>query len=270
MKTLIAFILFSNWTMAQDLPYNKTQFKASHNSYAKKISIWDQLTVHNFNAIEFDLHIKKWLKGAPDGDWYVYHHLFDRNSQIKYLSDGLDILVKYQKEKPKHKVLTVFMDMSGFNKEHSIAMFDKLLHDKLGDSIYSPQNLKDSSNGTKLLTESVEKCGWPLISKLQGKIIFVLTKGDLNDYVDKFKGPMAFVASKPKKKVVDSVFMNIAYDKEIDWLESLRSKNIVTRFYFVDNKEEFKDSLKKLINFIAIDQVDSVKFPWQDLKKGTP
>lgn len=268
MSKYFIFFIFASSTLciAQDLEYNQAQFKASHNSYAKKISIWDQITKHKFNAIEFDLHTKKVLKNAPEGDWYVYHHLFDRKSQIKYLSDGLDILVKYQSEKPQHDVLTVFMDMSGFNKKHSVAMFNKLLNDKLGDSIYTPQNLLNNCRNTKTLQEAVNKCGWPKLNELKGKIIFVITKGDLNEYVNHSVTPCAFVASKPKNKIKDSVFMNIAYDKDIDWLDKLRIKNIITRFYFVDNKKEFKDSLNKLVNFIAIDHVDSVKDPWQDEK----
>lgn len=73
----------------------------------------------------------------------MYHHFLDRKSQIKYLSDGLDILAKYQKEFPKHGVLTVFMDMSGFNKDHNIQMFNHLLNSKLGDVIYSPKDKKN-------------------------------------------------------------------------------------------------------------------------------
>lgn len=88
----------------------------------------------------------------------------------------------------------------------------------------------------------------------------------MNDYVENSQEPIAFVASKPKNKINDSVFMNIAYNKEINYLQKLRLKNIITRFYFVENKEEFKDSLKKRINFIAIDDVDSKKHSWQDKK----
>jgi hypothetical protein len=260
----IILLLITLQVHAQDIPYNQAQFKASHNSYAKKISIWDQIVVHKFNAIEFDLHTKKVLKGAPEGDWYVYHHLFDRKSQIKYLSDGLDILAKYQEEKPDHPILTVFIDMSGFNKNHSVEMFNKLLKEKLPNVIFSPTHLLKKCSEAKRLTEAVKKCGWPSLSELKGKIIFVLTKGDLNEYVEKSENPAAFVASKPKNKIEDSVFMNIAYKKEISWLDKLREKKIMTRFYFVDNKEEFKDSLKQLINFIAIDHVDSKKYPWQD------
>lgn len=39
-------ILISLGVQAQEMTYNQAQFKASHNSYAKKISIWDQLTLH--------------------------------------------------------------------------------------------------------------------------------------------------------------------------------------------------------------------------------
>lgn len=257
-------ILISLGVQAQEMTYNQAQFKASHNSYAKKISIWDQLTLHKFNAIEFDLHTTKFLRNAPQGNWYVYHHLFAYKSQIKYLSDGLDILVKYQKEQPKHQVLTLFLDMSGFNKNHSIQMFDKLLEKKLGKAIYSPQDLKNHCPRSQKLTEAVARCGWPSLVSLEGKIIIVLTKGDLHDYAENSKDPKAFIASKPKNKIPDSVFMNIAYNKNIDWLKKLHLKNIITRFYFVENKEEFKDSLKKQINFIAIDKIDSKKYPWQD------
>ena len=265
----LSFFLFfiSSFVFAQDIPYNQAQFKASHNSYAKEISIWDQLTVHNFRAIEFDLHTKKWLKGASDGDWYVYHHLFDRKSQIKYLSDGLDIIKKFNNQNSNHKVLTVFMDMGGFNKEHSEEDLNKILIKKLGNAIFSPSDLKASCPMAKSLVETIQKCGWPSLSALQGKIIFVLTSGDLNNYVKNSIAPMAFIASKPKNKINDSVFMNIAYNQNVEGLADLRNKNIITRFYFVDNKNEFKDSVEKLINFIAIDHVDSKKYHWQDTSK---
>lgn len=262
MKIILLSLFLTFNCIAQDTQYHKAIFKASHNSYAKKISLTEQIQTHKFNAIEFDIRRKKFLKSAPEGDWFVFHHLFDRKTQFKYLSDALDILVEYQNKTPDHPILTVFMDMSSFSKKQTPEKLNALLLSKLGSHIFKPKDLLSFCKNTQTLQKAVSKCGWPTLKQLKGKIIFVLTSGDLNDYLKQSSEAVAFVASKPKKVVKDSVFMNIAYDQNFKGLDELQKRNIVTRFYFVDNKKEFKDSYKKKVNFIAIDLIDSKKYPW--------
>lgn len=262
MKIFLFFLILPLNCFAQEILYHQAIFKASHNSYAKKISLIEQIKTHKFNAIEFDIRRKKLLKSAPEGDWFVFHHLFDRKTQFKYLSNALDVLAEYHTKTPQHQVLTVFMDMSSFSKKQTPDKLNTLLLSKFGRHIFKPQDLLSFCNNTQTLQEAVLKCGWPTLKQLKGKIIFVLTSGDLNDYLKQSNEAVAFVASKPKKVVKDSVFMNIAYDKNFKGLSELQKRNIVTRFYFVDNKEEFKDSYKKKVNFIAVDLIDSNKYPW--------
>jgi len=248
----VLLLLISISAYAQDMPYNKAKFKTSHNSYAGKISIIDLITTHKVQAIEFDLHKKGWIKGAPNGDWFVFHHLLDRKSQIKHFSSAIDILAKFNKENLNHDVLTVFLDMDGFNKDHSIKMFNKLLTEKLGNAIFSPNDLKSECNNSNFLEESVQRCGWPYLSELKGKIIFVIATGDLKEYVERSDALIAFVASKPNKRIQDSVFMNSSFSDDEESLQTLKDEGQVLRFYHLNEKEIPK--AKELgVNFIAID-----------------
>lgn len=246
------FLTLSYYSFAQDIPYNKANFKTSHNSYAGETPIIELITTHNFQAIEFDLHKKGWIKGAPSGDWFVFHHLLDRKSQVKHFSSALDILAKYNKENLNHNVLTVFLDMDGFNKDHSIKMFNQLLREKLGKAIFGPNDLKSKCNNSPLMKKAVQRCGWPYLSDLKGKIIFVIATGDLEEYVNSTETQVAFVASKPNKIIRDSVFMNSSFSDDEEWLQTIKDEGRVLRFYHLDEKEIPK--AKELgVNFIAID-----------------
>ena len=73
---LACSLLISADLPGDKIPYNRAQWKASHNSYAKKINVLTQLKDFHIRSIEFDFHTekKKLLnkEEAPDGDFLVW------------------------------------------------------------------------------------------------------------------------------------------------------------------------------------------------------
>jgi hypothetical protein len=236
---VILSTVFSNITFAQDIPYNQAIFKSSHNSYQRNSSLWDQLTLHQFHSLEFDLHRRKWLKKAPQGDLFVYHHLMDLKSEFTHFSEALDIIVNYQKQFSSHKVLTLFLDTDGFDQNHTIDDFNNLLLSKFNDKIFKPTDLKSN---------------WPTLDELKGKIIFVLTKGDLQDYILS-ENQVAFVATSLRQPIKDAVFFNLPF-KRLKESKNVTNPIMVKRVYFIKNEGQFKLAYDENINFLAIDNLE--------------
>jgi hypothetical protein len=233
---LIFLIFVSISIQAQDIPYNKAQFKTSHNSYAEDISIIDLITIHKFQAIELDLHTSKLFDQTITKDWYIYHHSLDLKSNTRTFSEALKKLSQYSNNNKGHEVITVFLDSDKFDRSHSIEDFNNLLLKNFSNKLFTPKQMKSKR---------------PKLNRLKGKFIFVLTSGDLEKYITS-KKQLAFVASKPNRIIEGSTFMNSKFTDNKEWIKDQKSQNKLLRFYHLDEKEIPK--AKELgVNFIAID-----------------
>lgn len=236
MKLFVFVLIITNWVLAQDIPYNKVQFKTSHNSYATDVSIIDLITVHNFQAIELDLHTSKLFNPTIAKDWYIYHHTLDLKSNINTFSEALRKLSKYSRSNKGHDVITVFLDTDRFDKSHSINDFNMLLSKNFSHKLFTPKRIKSK---------------WPKLEHLKDKFIFVLTSGDLKKYITS-KNQLAFVASKPNRIIEGSIFMNSKFTDNKEWIKDQKNQNKVLRFYHLD-KKEIPKARELGVNFIAID-----------------
>src|SRR5437867_3746173 len=97
----------SSWGGSDEfLRYNKIQQKSSHNAYANKESILDQLIYYNIRSLEIDLNNRRpWWPDIPR-DWYVYHtNLYFtilEEGSCSLLSDCLRRLEIFHKIMPGH------------------------------------------------------------------------------------------------------------------------------------------------------------------------
>jgi len=208
---------------AQSYPhmrYNQVRQKNIHNAMSKEAPILDMILYHDVRVLEFDIHNGKNVHGKLNGDWWLYHSGDLPNESAEHtaetLSDALKEVQTFHRQNPHHEVFTFYIDQhddfeSGRMPKDLDALIDKffpfntnleqsatftpfhLLHS--GDPKVLPvagatecpcATMKESSlqacvDGTFSKSPA---CQWPLLSTLQGKIIFVVTGG--NDHADEY------------------------------------------------------------------------------------
>jgi len=163
------------------VPYNHLQQIASHNSYERPESIFDQLVAGRIRSLELDLHPGIFEKKPLPREWSVYHQGSRevRASHCTYLSQCLDQLLAFHLTTPHHEVVTVFLEpKEGFEAGtgHSPDDLDWILRGRLGPSLLTPAEILKRCPHAFTLREAVAlpNCGWPSSRDLQGKFIFVL------------------------------------------------------------------------------------------------
>ena len=193
-----------------DVRYNEVRQKSSHNSYERDELIEDQLGAPNrIRAIEFDVHPKQ-----DTGKFDVYHGQQVGKSRCATLRDCLNILSTWDSRNPNHEVVTVWIDADaevavvsgagwGDKDGQRPQDFDKIVREQLDTSytyygastskLFTPMDLIRSCPSTAkrdadqsylrshpgLITTAVttKGCGWPRLSALRGKFIFVFAAG---------------------------------------------------------------------------------------------
>ncbi len=157
------------------LKYNEVFQKSSHNSYQKYESIPDQLTYHMIRSIEFDLHISKLGYSDVNGDWFCYHHAADTGTTVHMFSDALAQLKAWHNINPNHEVVTIWMDVNDLDSStHKSADFDNCINSYLGsDLLWTPADAKGAGAS---MQANISANGFPELTALQGKFIFIFTK----------------------------------------------------------------------------------------------
>jgi hypothetical protein len=186
---LFSLLIAANTAGAQAGPrYDLVLQKASHNSYARDESLFDQLVFHRVRSLELDI----W----QSENWKVGHNgSGEPNSpNCTPLTKCLAILAAFHKATPQHEVVTVWLEPTDYEPNtfapltHPIPPFpsqalDKLLTDSLGRlALFAPADLmsRDCQRGHSAnLATLVAACGFPQTNALRGRFIFVLM--DAND-----------------------------------------------------------------------------------------
>lgn len=277
------------------VPYNEVRQKSSHNSYDKKETILDQLVYHRIRSLEFDLFRKRFefiqgntvLVAAPAGDWFVFHVPGGSFSRCELLSECLDTLLTFNRANPMHEVITVWLDLkyesfpgSGPVLEESPMSpndLDDLIRGYFKDDVvFRP---RDIGCGRASLQESLRVCGWPSLSNLRGKLIFVLTDpggAQLRTYQEKGGtfDRTAFVAPaisdvREMKNHPDAVFFNIDGGKKFVLREF---DDFIVRAWGLNKEDNWKNALAQKVHHLATDKVNYHKDIWAQThnKKGWP
>jgi len=252
------------------LPYGSIQQLSSHNSFDTddhNLSITDQFNQEGIHSFELDIH-----HGDPDkffevgddetldGDYPVYHASWDTGTRIDSLTVGLQEVGGLN----NHEPITLFIDLKNDpllqSEELSRDIFDDVLREELGPKLYTPQDWIDSVPGASTLEEAFEIGGWPTLEDLDGRVMVVVTGGDmdgqLGEYVSNGAGNQAaFIAPKPDTGVSpDAVFYNTS---DLDAAIEMNENGYATRLYHVDNPEDFQAAQDAGINHIAVNEGDS-------------
>lgn len=182
--------------------YDQRPMRSIHNAYAKQASLFEQLDRHGVRSLELDVVPTKCADGAcppecagrdcaaRDDDWFVFHpRVFfpdEHQTSCIRLSDCLSELRNFHLHEPEHSVVTVFLDL----KRQALLEPDRRTADDLDRRLelhiprawtFTPADLLDRCSGQAepaTLAAAATRCGWPLLSELVGKFIFVLTGDD--------------------------------------------------------------------------------------------
>jgi hypothetical protein len=170
------------------LPLTASTQLASHNTYRSDRSV-RELYQGGVRGFEFDLH-----GPTADGEWSVYHHAFDRTSNVATLDDALASIAALPTDEP----LTVFLDFKDApSTQRDRLAFDRSIRDVFEDRLFTPLDLIVRSPGAITLGAATAQTGWPTFAELSGSVLVVVT-GDIDAY--RASGGLtaaAFVAARP-------------------------------------------------------------------------
>ena len=280
----------------EDLRYNEVRQTSSHNAFQRFEGIYDQVVYWRVRSLEIDLHRGKPFRDSRKKDWYVYHvALIDPDTSVDRFSGFLQICGGIQRAMPRHEVMTVFLDVKDpFHKtasaSQSAAVLDGLLIDALGeDHIYRPRDLLAREPGAGSLQEAVAAQGWPTLEELRGKFVFVVTGGEdelatyansktANERVAFLSTSVSRAGDVPAEH--DIVFYNMS-GENVRFARNVQAAGLVSRAYYVDNKERWRSAIDHDCHHIATDHVNTRVdgwsrthrtdgFPFEALQGNTP
>jgi hypothetical protein len=273
-------------TPYSEIRYNQVRQKSSHNSFQREEGIYDQMLYWRLRSLEFDLHNDKGVSQNQTGNWYIYHTaVVDEDTTVDKLSDLMTILQGFDRAVPDHEITTVFLDLKdSFDDTHTPEQLDNLLINALGtNKILRPHDVATSNN----LQAGIAGSGWPHLSGLRGKFVFVLTGGSLteegsklNDYVGDGNDAHArtcFIA--PKISTVADItahnyviFFNLEESQASSLAPSIFSAGLVSRIYTADDQTKFDAMKADQVHHIATNKINSLEDTWSrtDNAKGWP
>ena len=197
----VDFDRFDNTTTLDQI-----QMLASHNSYKKKgsslgklfVGLGDSFTearalkygyknlTDQFEAgirsMEFDVRKRK--------SSFVLTHvpLVDNSSVAPDFAMALEEIYLYSSNNPTHipMIFLIEVKQDWMILDHALQTIDqielnelnKLIEDKLKDRLYTPQDLMQDDLSVR---ETIVTHGWPTVTSLLGKVIFVLHPNNMND-----------------------------------------------------------------------------------------
>jgi hypothetical protein len=273
-------------TPYSEIRYNQVRQKSSHNSFQREEGIYDQMLYWRLRSLELDLHNDKGWSQNLTGNWYIYHTaVVDEDTTVDKLSDLMTILQGFDRAVPDHEITTVFLDLKdSFDDTHTPEQLDSLLIDALGtNKILRPHDVATTNN----LQAGIAGSGWPHLSGLRGKFVFVLTGGSLTEEGSKLNVYVAdgndararacFIA--PKISTVADItahnyviFFNLEESQASALAPSIFSAGLVSRIYTADDETKFNAMKRDQVHHIATNKINSLEDTWSrtDNAKGWP
>ena len=290
---LVSLFTISSWSASvEDLPYNRVQFKAAHNSIDRGISLSEQL---DFDAkaphqagcrgIELDIVADPASVGSGKSLRFGVQHGGAYNPDTPGLRDCLREVKQWSAAHPEHGVVTIHIDLkSGAcigQPEVFADQVDRIFETTLGaDSIFRPAELqRDAEN----LLAGARRYGWPKLRDLHNKFIICFSGTDSESGVLPHKRTYATTNAKKRYAFVD-VDMRNAYSTGADagyienayynegwrvfvnlqrgrpgWLllgkRAYEEGGFVTRIWKLNTKEAWDDGLSAQINVLSTDRL---------------
>lgn len=188
------------------LRYDQVQQRSIHNAYTFAEAEVDQLLYHRARNLEWDLRANpiELPLSSPrtDNNWYVWHRV-DEPRRCRTLDDCLRLLNSFRRAAPQHEVITLHLELKtdGANwdptfdpaanpesvSQRTPAGLDRRLRDHLGSALFTPADLLASCPGSVSLQDALQRCGWPTLDALRGRVI-ALTFGYSNTQFPNVQG----------------------------------------------------------------------------------
>jgi|SRR5690625_69421 len=235
---------------------NEVKILASHNSYKKKGSIVGKLFVglgdsfseakalnYSYNTLtkqlmdgiysfELDLRYRR-------NNFEVTHvPIVDNSSNVVSFKNGLKeiktFLMHEENSFPLIIILEIKNDYMWLDpfikdiKEEEFIKLENLLKEELGSYLYTP---KDMIEGYSSLTERINDKGWPKVSELKNKAMFVIHAGSYaNNYLNlKENNEQILFSATYKTNLNDNAPFIIHNNLDIDSINELVNKNYIVR-----------------------------------------
>lgn len=272
------------------LSYGAWRQKSVHNAFERSAPLTEQLSRHHFRSVELDIHTGKSGRPTPEDDWYVYHVDFPGldDSSCSTLRECLREIDTFHREAPDHDVLTVFVDLKDdFAADHAPADLDALLRATLRGALLEPVDLVARCPQAATMEDAVAgTCAWPALGELRGKVVVVLTGGDLcaeesrlRDYVGvdatrraAFVAPNASDACPVDVQTQegDVLFFNLARGS-FHHAAAVARAGLVSRAYQggmeggLDDPGVWQEAASAGVNILATDRIDADRHPWTDV-----
>lgn len=264
------------------VPFDELQQTTIHNAFAQGVPLGDLLS-SGVRSLEIDLHRGKRFHDRPDGDWFVYHVDFPLmdHSSCDRLSLCLDEIARSHRAMPSHAPITVFLDLKDplSGSQDAIAL-DRAIFSRFERSTtFTPSDLLARCPNATTLRDAVRaECDWPTLGALRGKMIFVLTGGDLChaaspiagyvDYAKRAASRLVFVAGGVTDGCApgsgdggdDVVFYNMSFEHR-ESVRSVRDAGAIARVYWggldggLDEPEAWNVARELGAQFLATDRL---------------
>lgn len=258
--SLFPFVLIK----AYSVTYNEIRQKSAHNTFERDEQYADVLLHHHIRSVEFDIHNAKEI-----GQWNIYHEHLNDPTSVRQLTDGVKLLQQFHDLNPNHEVVTVFVDIkNALNSNHTSAQFDEIISTL---PLWTPVETMGKYSS---LSEGILKNGWPSLSSLRGKFIFVITDHidcETGCYVSKEDDAYvrkAFVALQDMSSYITcdyKVFYNLEYTNRAI-AATVHANGFVSRVYKsgdgVSTSEEWNSLVEYKVNHLATNLVNYHEYSW--------
>jgi hypothetical protein len=285
-----------------DLPYNRVQFKAAHNSIDRDETLYQQLEWDEgktFQAgcrgVELDIVADPERLRAEDAWRFAVQHGGDYDPNNPTLRECLAEIKKWSTDHPGHGVITIHVDLKDGACQGVAKVFadkiDEIFGSQLGaDSIFKPSQLqRDAAN----LLEGARKYGWPKLKDLMGRFILCFSGEDSSEIVLDHKKTYATTDAHKRLAFVDAdmrhayitgtdagyieneyyqegwrVFINLQRGRPGWLLLGKRAQEVggfVTRVWKCNTEESWEDAVSAGINVISTDRLRD--HPWARVGK---
>lgn len=291
---IVAALIAVNARAAEldDLPFNRAQFKAAHNSIDRGISLADQLawsaeSPHQGGCcgIELDIVADTSRLGADDPWRFCVQHGGTYSEEAPQLRDALAELRAFSDADRRHRVIMLHVDLKNRACHGDVATFctkiDEIFTETLGrERIFTPAELQRDA---ETLLDGARRYGWPTLGQLRGKFIICFSGEDLDPKVYAHKEGYATTDPAERLAFVDydmryayregqdagyienpyynrgtRVFINLQRGRP-GWLllgkRAAEEGGFVTRVWQLNTEESWRDGQRAGINVLATDMV---------------
>lgn len=270
---------------SDETSYDQAYQRACHNCYEPQYAPALSAVLDTVTSIEIDFWDDEnlFVQGGSPGAWFVRHLPLGGNhsnaSGKGDLAAALTDVRRWSDEHPGHDVITIYLDKKQpWSPDRRPVDLDRLIFSIFPRSqVFTPELMRGEH---PTLRRAAAAGAWPSLGELRGKVVFVLTGGELTRLSDLFvpnRTQHAYVAARGAAAAafvapdthahedIDRaprgfdestarwvVFHNVHRDAA-DLGPAIRKHRRMARVWGLDETdEEYRDAVGRCANFIAI------------------